>query len=337
MPLETPEPLRRVETRETPQGRQASQEMRRSVSRRSESRHAGDGETYAREEPMENDDEDAESDGAEGDSLAEDEFSRQQMIYAAQQRNMGLLSQVMDEDQLERHMASRRGTLNKASVRKLINHVLSQSVNQHFVMAASGVGKVFVGEMVEQGTCFLICSRSSQSPGGAKRDGGDQACPPLRGVPPLQAHTRAPGALPAGHLERRRGTRTSPPHVLDTLYTHYGAPKELTKKSRTRFCSRPPTPSICSAVMPSALGRLRSQPPSPIRIAAVCEWPDSTARCSGVFPRRSAGLRQFHHVLDTRLGGRRPVAARGGVEQRTNHGIVAGTRRTVAGLARRRT
>lgn len=56
----------------------------------------------------------------------------------------------MDEDQLERHMASRRGTLNKASVRKLINHVLSQSVNQHFIMAASGVGKVFVGEMVEQ-------------------------------------------------------------------------------------------------------------------------------------------------------------------------------------------
>lgn len=156
MPLETPEPLRRVETRETPQGRQASQELRRSVSRRSESRPAGDGETYAREEPMENDDEDAESDGAEGDSLAEDEFSRQQMIYAAQQRNMGLLSQVMDEDQLERHMASRRGTLNKASVRKLINHVLSQSVNQHFVMAASGVGKVFVGEMVEQGTYFLI-------------------------------------------------------------------------------------------------------------------------------------------------------------------------------------
>ena len=68
----------------------------------------------------------------------------------------------MDEDQLERHMASRRGTPNKASARKgrrgadtliqLVNHVLSQSVNQHIVMAASGVGKVFVGEMVELGT-----------------------------------------------------------------------------------------------------------------------------------------------------------------------------------------
>ncbi|WFD36584.1 hypothetical protein MCUN1_003467 [Malassezia cuniculi] len=94
--------------------------------------------------------EDDESDGVEGIALGEDEFSRQQAIYAAQQRAMGLLSHVMDEEQLERHMASRRGTLNKASVRKLVNHVLSQTVNQHVVMAASGVGKVFVGEMVER-------------------------------------------------------------------------------------------------------------------------------------------------------------------------------------------
>ena len=90
-----------------------------------------------------------ESDVAEGDALADDEFSRQQTIYAAQQRSMGLLSHLMDEDQLERHMASRRGSLNKGSVRKLVNHVLSQTVNQHIVMAVSGVGKVFVGEMVE--------------------------------------------------------------------------------------------------------------------------------------------------------------------------------------------
>lgn len=100
-------------------------------------------------------DEEDESDGAEGAALGEDEFSRQQAIYAAQQRAMGLLSHVMDDEQLERHMASRRGTLNKASVRKLVNHVLSQSVNQHIVMAASGVGKVFVGEMVE-------CARAVQ-------------------------------------------------------------------------------------------------------------------------------------------------------------------------------
>ncbi|PWN53914.1 TAFII28-domain-containing protein [Violaceomyces palustris] len=56
----------------------------------------------------------------------------------------------MSEDQQDRHMASRRGALNKSSVRKLVNHVLSQSVSQHIAMVASGVGKVFVGEMVEK-------------------------------------------------------------------------------------------------------------------------------------------------------------------------------------------
>ncbi|WFD32205.1 hypothetical protein MSPP1_003248 [Malassezia sp. CBS 17886] len=141
------------------QGRDASQpraeSTRRDTSadllRRSESRAPpGDAEPYRKDgDRSDPDDEDAESDGAEGEALAEDEFSRQQAIYAAQQRNMGLLSHLMDEDQLERHMASRRAALNKANVRKLVNHVLSQSVSQHIVMAASGVGKVFVGEMVE--------------------------------------------------------------------------------------------------------------------------------------------------------------------------------------------
>ncbi|KAI3628711.1 hypothetical protein CBS14141_000414 [Malassezia furfur] len=138
-PSTTPEPPRRGS--ETPHSRAPSVEMRRREMRRSESRVAGEPEPYARDEQSEHEDDDAESDGAEGNELADDEFSRQQAIYAQQQRNMGLLSQLMDDDQLERHMASRRGTLNKASVRK--------SVNQHFVMAASGVGKVFVGEMVE--------------------------------------------------------------------------------------------------------------------------------------------------------------------------------------------
>ncbi|KAL4402955.1 transcription factor TFIID complex protein [Malassezia pachydermatis] len=117
---------------------------------RGESRAAEGPGPEQKDDVSDQDDDDAESDGADGEALAEDEFSRQQAIYAAQQRNMGLLSHLMDDEQLERHMASRRGTLNKGSVRKLVNHVLAQSVNQHIVMTASGVGKVFVGEMVEQ-------------------------------------------------------------------------------------------------------------------------------------------------------------------------------------------
>ncbi|SPO25280.1 uncharacterized protein UTRI_02596_B [Ustilago trichophora] len=99
-------------------------------------------------------DEEAEDEEAEADDgveeLGKDHFSTQEAIYAAQQRNMGLLSMVMDEDQLDRHMASRRGALNKTSVRKLVNHVLSQSVSQHVAMVVSGVAKIFVGEIVEK-------------------------------------------------------------------------------------------------------------------------------------------------------------------------------------------
>lgn len=126
--------------------RAASVDTRRSASHAPDEPEARKDEVSDEEEQA---DDDSESDAADGDALADDEFSRQQTIYAAQQRSMGLLSHLMDEDQLERHMASRRGTLNKGGVRKLVNHVLSQSVNQHIVMAVGGVGKVFVGEMVE--------------------------------------------------------------------------------------------------------------------------------------------------------------------------------------------
>ncbi|WFD07193.1 hypothetical protein MVES1_002552 [Malassezia vespertilionis] len=171
---------------------------RRSVTqdRRSESRPIGGHDKDP--EPSDQEEEDVESDGAEVEALAGDEFSRQQAIYSTQQRNMGLLSQLMDEEQLERHMASRRGTLNKAAVRKLVNHVMSQSVNQHIVMAASGVGKVFVGEIVELGTCLgtLTKARAVQQ---ERRDTG-----PLLPVHLYEAYRRyklrqeRPGRYPPG-------------------------------------------------------------------------------------------------------------------------------------------
>ena len=131
------------------------------TTRRSASRvpDGADTETDARKDEATDDDRDEDdgdddSDMADGDALADDEFSRQQAIYAAQQRSMGyvyigrrlfrmhidlhalqhththahvslrtslysLLSHLMDDDQLERHMASRRGTLNKGGVRKV--------------------------------------------------------------------------------------------------------------------------------------------------------------------------------------------------------------------------
>lgn len=101
------------------------------------------------EQNVDDEDEGEIDDGVE--ELGKDHYSTQEAIYAAQQRSMGLLSMIMDDDQLDRHMASRRGALNKTSVRKLVNHVLSQSVSPHVAMVVSGVAKIFIGEMVEKG------------------------------------------------------------------------------------------------------------------------------------------------------------------------------------------
>ena len=132
--------------------------------RRSVSRVDTDADTR-KDDASEQDDDDAESEGAEGDALAEDEFTRQQTIYATQQRNMGYVAWLTQSSLAPHGRGAARaahgiaprhaeqGQCAQGTARhspQLVNHVLSQSVNQHIVMAASGVGKVFVGEMVEQ-------------------------------------------------------------------------------------------------------------------------------------------------------------------------------------------
>ncbi|TKY87629.1 hypothetical protein EX895_003210 [Sporisorium graminicola] len=128
---------------------------------------ANDDEEPAPNRPAPQEEEEAEDEEVEADDgveeLGKDHFSTQEAIYAAQQRNMGLLSMVMDEDQLDRHMASRRGALNKTSVRKLVNHVLSQSVSQHVAMVVSGVAKIFVGEIIEKAR-EIQSARGEQGP-----------------------------------------------------------------------------------------------------------------------------------------------------------------------------
>ncbi|SPO37215.1 uncharacterized protein PSFLO_02687 [Pseudozyma flocculosa] len=153
-----------------------------------QSKRGGDRAGGADEDDVEDEAEaDAEMDG--DDELRAGDYEDQERIYAAQQKNMGLLSMVMTPEQLDRHMASRRGALNKASVRKLVNHVLSQSVNAHVAMVAAGVAKIFVGEIVE------AARRVQQE----RRQQG-----PLKPIHLLEAHRRyrsqreRPGYFPPG-------------------------------------------------------------------------------------------------------------------------------------------
>jgi hypothetical protein len=98
----------------------ATPALSRVGSQRPPDRDADDEEPPPPRAAADDDEEDVEADADDGvEELGKDHFSTQEAIYAAQQRNMGLLSMVMDEVQLDRHMASRRGALNKTSVRKV--------------------------------------------------------------------------------------------------------------------------------------------------------------------------------------------------------------------------
>lgn len=56
---------------------------------------------------------------------------------------------AMSEEELLRYETFRRSGFPKAAIKKYINNVIGQAVNPNFVIAVSGLAKVFVGEMIE--------------------------------------------------------------------------------------------------------------------------------------------------------------------------------------------
>lgn len=56
---------------------------------------------------------------------------------------------TMSEEELQRYETFRRSGFPKAAIKKYINNVIGQAVNPNFVIAVSGLAKVFVGEMIE--------------------------------------------------------------------------------------------------------------------------------------------------------------------------------------------
>jgi hTAFII28-like protein conserved region len=140
------------------------------------------------------------------------------------------LMSAMTEEQYDRHEAYRRARLQRAAVKRvsgassfsddhclqlcclqLVNHCLAQSVNDNVGMVVSGIGKVFVGEIVEMGewphrllasrrvayrsTHFLISSARSDEGERRRRPAGPTRAS-SRSSPAIQASKRKARVLP---------------------------------------------------------------------------------------------------------------------------------------------
>jgi len=97
------------------------------------------------DEPPEEDDDDA---GDDAEVLGE-ETTKDSDIKAAKQRN-AVLYGALNKDQESRYDVYRRVRLKKENVRRLTNHVLSQSCPQSVTTVVNGYTKVFIGEIIER-------------------------------------------------------------------------------------------------------------------------------------------------------------------------------------------
>ncbi|GAA6064267.1 hypothetical protein JCM10212_001651 [Sporobolomyces blumeae] len=82
--------------------------------------------------------------------FSDDEFGSNAKEIAKQKEDLRVLLEHFDAEQMNRYEHYRRSGLNKASVRKLVNQVLGQSVSPSILTVVRGFAKVFVGEIVEK-------------------------------------------------------------------------------------------------------------------------------------------------------------------------------------------
>ncbi|KAG2152800.1 TAFII28-domain-containing protein [Suillus clintonianus] len=95
-------------------------------------------------------DEDAEGEDELLPAMADDDYSAQLSWQSESKDNLKVLMDNFSPGQYERFEAYRRHALPKQAIRKVIQQTTGQQVSQPVAQIVAGVGKVFVGEIVEK-------------------------------------------------------------------------------------------------------------------------------------------------------------------------------------------
>ncbi|KAG1774691.1 TAFII28-domain-containing protein [Suillus placidus] len=95
-------------------------------------------------------DEDVEGEDELLPAMADDDYSAQLSWQSESKDNLKVLMDNFSPGQYERFEAYRRHALPKQAIRKVIQQTTGQQVSQPVAQIVAGVGKVFVGEIVEK-------------------------------------------------------------------------------------------------------------------------------------------------------------------------------------------